>query len=108
MSNRPPNDPILPQSPDTPYAASLNYRLKDLMRTVCTRLNALADGKLSAIDNAATSIPTVGTYAVGDFVRNSAPAELGGAGSKYCIFGWICVTAGTPGTFVQVRTLTGN
>lgn len=39
-----------------------------------------------------TSAPTVGTYAVGDVVYNSAPAAGG-------TMGWVCVTAGTPGTW---------
>jgi hypothetical protein len=105
---RPVNDPILPLNPDTPYAKSLNLRLKDVFRVVCTRLNALSDGQMSAIDNAAIAAPTTGTYAKGDFIRNSAPAELGTAASKYVIYGFLCVTGGSPGTWVQCRFLTGN
>lgn len=40
----------------------------------------------------ATSIPTTGTWAVGDIMWNSAPAASG-------TMGWVCVTAGTPGTW---------
>lgn len=105
---RPVNDPVLPQSPDTAYAKSLNLRLKDIFRVLCTRINAISDGQLSAIDNAAAAAPTTGTFAKGDFIRNSAPAELGAGGSKYVIFGWVCTVGGTPGTFLQCRYLTGN
>lgn len=41
----------------------------------------------------ASSIPTVGTWAVGDFVRNSVP-------STGATEGWVCTAAGTPGTWV--------
>ena len=39
-----------------------------------------------------TAAPTTGTWAVGDKVHNTAPV----AGGK---IGWVCVTAGTPGTW---------
>jgi hypothetical protein len=41
----------------------------------------------------ATSIPTVGTYQVGDVCWNTAPAAGGAAF-------WVCTTAGGTGTFV--------
>ena len=41
----------------------------------------------------ATAAPTTGTWKLGDIVYNSAPS----AGS---VFGWVCITAGTPGTWV--------
>jgi hypothetical protein len=105
---RPVNDPALPLNPDTSYAKALNVRLKDIFRIVCGRLNDLADGRISAIDNAATAVPTTGTFAQGDFVRNKTPSELGAGGSKYVITGWVCTVGGTPGTFLQCRVLTGN
>ncbi|MBT2594720.1 right-handed parallel beta-helix repeat-containing protein [Arthrobacter sp. ISL-72] len=55
-----------------------------------------------------SAAPTWGTWAVGDYVTNKAPAETGTAGSKYVVKGWVCVTAGSPGTWVQDRALTGN
>lgn len=58
--------------------------------------------------NALTAAPTTDTWALGDFVRNSAPSELGAPGAKYVIYGWINVVAGTPGTWVPARFLTGN
>ena len=39
-----------------------------------------------------SAAPTTGTYAAGDIVYNSAPAASG-------TIGWVCVTAGTPGTW---------
>ena len=56
----------------------------------------------------ATGAPASGTWRVGDVFRNRAPAELGVAGSKYVITGWICTVSGTPGTWAAMRSLTGN
>jgi hypothetical protein len=99
----------LPADPRLPTGeANMRQRLTDLMRDVAQQVNGVSEGKLAATYNAQTAAPTTGTHALGDFVRNSAPAELGSASSKYVILGWVCVTAGTPGTWVQARALTGN
>lgn len=82
---------------------SLTRELKEHAQQV----NAVSEGRISGSYNAQASAPTTGVYAVGDFVRNSAPAELGTAGSKYVISGWMCLNA-SPLTFVQCRFLTGN
>jgi hypothetical protein len=55
-----------------------------------------------------TAAPTSGTWAVGDKVRNTAPAEAGSSGSKYTVAGWVCTAGGTPGTWLEMRSLTGN
>jgi hypothetical protein len=44
----------------------------------------------------------------GDRRWNKVPSELGTAGSKYVVNGWICTGTGTPGTWVEMRSLTGN
>lgn len=41
----------------------------------------------------------------GQFVRNHAPEELGSAGSKYVVLGWVYSTADT---WLACRVLTGN
>lgn len=69
------------------------------------------DSLYKTVNNATiaqTAAPISGNWVVGDFVRNSSPAEAGGAGSKYIISGWICTVSGTPGTWLQARVLTGN
>lgn len=86
----------------------MERKLTDLFVETNTQVNRLTEGTVSAVHNAGTAAPTTGTYAVGDFVRNSAPAELGAAGSKYVVLGFVCTVAGTPGTFLQCRALTGN
>ncbi len=105
---RPQVDPQLPQNPPKGYAEALNYALKNVLRRLTTRVNALADGQISAIDNAALVAPTTGTYAQGDFIRNKAPTVLGAPGSKYVVFGFLCVAGGSPGTWSEVRVLTGG
>jgi hypothetical protein len=88
--------------PDTPYA------LQRLLDEAAQQVNLLTTGRVAAVDNADTAAPTTGTNAQGDFVRNKAPAEAGGAGNKYVVIGWICTVGGTPGTWVACRCLTGN
>jgi hypothetical protein len=78
------------------------------MREHAQQINALAEGRMAASYNALTAAPTAGIYAVGDFIRNSAPAEAGAVASKYVVLGWVCTVAGTPGTWLQCRVLTGN
>lgn len=77
-------------------------------RQIAYQVNALSEGKAAAFYGASTAAPTTGTWAQGDFVKNSNPTELGAVGSKYVLLGWICTAAGTPGTWLQSRTLTGN
>lgn len=77
------------------------------LREHAKQVNLMAEGRISAAYNAQPAVPTVGEYAVGDFVRNSAPAELGSPGSKYVVFGWMCIDD-SPLTFVQCRFLTGG
>ena len=98
-------NPLLPANGDM---TQWSFTLSRLFRGIATKVNGLADGRLSQIDNARTAAPTTGTWAQGDFVRNSAPSEAGSASSKYVVYGWICSVGGTPGTWLQCRFLTGN
>jgi len=77
-------------------------------KSIAAQVNGLSEGRLSASYGALTAAPTQGTWVVGDFVLNSAPVEAGTAGSKYLIHGWRCSVSGTPGTWFQLRSLTGN
>lgn len=90
----------------TPRAA-VDAETTRFYKDVAQQINALSEGRLVAFYTALTAAPTTGTWNKGDFVLNSAPAELGTALSKYVIHGWRCVTSGTPGTWVQCRFLTG-
>lgn len=46
-------------------------------REIAQQVNAISEGKLGGFYTAATAAPTTGTWAQGDFVLNSAPAEAG-------------------------------
>lgn len=98
----------LEENPQLPLGDNWRYTLQRVLRNTAQKVNQLADGKVAGTDFALTAAPTTGQFQVGDFVKNSAPSELGSAGSKYVVAGWLCVTAGSPGTFVQCRFLTGN
>lgn len=101
--------PQLPAAPgNDKFGADLVFKVKQIFGNVIDQLNNLSEGQVSAATNASSGAPTAGTYQRGDFVRNSAPSELGSAGSKYVITGWLCTVAGTPGTWVACRSLTGN
>ena len=102
------NDPRLPVKTESNYDKDLNVSLYRSLREIQTQLNALSEDKAVAHYGAMTAAPTTGTWAIGDQVRNSAPSELGASASKYVIVGWVCTVSGTPGTWLQMRVLTGN
>lgn len=95
------NSTLLPEEYDRGYLARPISRIED-------QLNNLSEGKLEAIHNATIAAPTTGTYAKGDFVRNTDPADSGTVGNKYTLFGWLCVAGGTPGTWVPGRFMTAD
>ncbi|WP_354686688.1 hypothetical protein [Cupriavidus necator] len=90
------------------YLSDLVYTLTRVLTDIATQLNSLSEGRISAATNADTAPPTTGEHQVGDYVRNSAPAELGAVGAKYVVLGWVAVAAGTPGTWKECRSLTGG
>ncbi len=90
----------------TPRIAADPNLVREL-REHAKQVNLMAEGRIAAAYNAQSTVPTAGEYAVGDFVRNSTPAELGSPGSAYVVFGWLC-TDDSPLTFVDMRFLTGN
>ena len=98
-----------PNVPDVPQEVqSLRYWINERIKEIAKQLNGISEGTAAAVTNATTAAPTTGTYAAGDFVKNSTPSEAGTAGNKYVIAGWICTVSGTPGTWLQCRFLTGN
>lgn len=92
----------------TPRVGTNDPVLQRELREHATQINLISEGRIAGSYTAQASVPTAGAYVQGDFVRNSTPSELGVAGSKYVIFGWLCVVSGDPATFVQTRYLTGN
>ena len=93
---------------NTTPRANLDPNTDRWYREIAQQVNSVSEGRIAAAYNAMTAAPTGGDNRAGDIVRNTAPAELGSAGSKYIITGWICVTSGSPGTWKQMRVLTGG
>lgn len=76
-------------------AERLAQRLTDLLTQIARQVNGVTEGGISAIHSARIAAPTTGTWAQGDFVRNSAPVDSSGT----TVIGWLCVASGTPGTW---------
>jgi len=98
-------DARLPSADQIP---PLRTRLFEVFKSIAVQLNGISEGRMASFHNATTAAPTTGTWAQGDFVKNSAPTEAGGAGNKYMVIGWTCTVGGSPGTWLPNRTLTGN
>ena len=86
--------------------------ITDIIRAICGQVNQVSEGQLAGRYNAQASVPTGGTYAVGDMVPDSNVTVRGsvapGVAASYVRLGWVCVAAGSPGTFVEMRVLTGT
>lgn len=54
------------------------------------------------------SAPTWGKYRKRDIALNIYATENGTPGSKYINLGWFCTASGEPGTWKEIRVLTGN
>lgn len=101
-------DPRLPLPPDDEYLKRLNFQLTTALREIMQRVDLMSYGNLAGTRGTALVIPATGTAAVGDVITKANPVEAGAAASKYIIMGWVCVTAGSPGTWREMRVLTGN
>lgn len=84
--------------------------MTEMVRQIEDAVNRLSEGRIYQHYNAATAAPTGSTvaYQLGDFVKNLTPTELGSSPNKYIVFGFVCIAAGNPGTWREVRVLTGN
>lgn len=94
--------------PVDPKISGASVDLIRLLRDIAKQVNGISEGHIFANHGAMTAAPTTGTWAKGDFILNNTPAEAGLVGTKYIVHGWRCTVAGTPGTWLDVRTLTGN
>jgi len=94
--------PINPRLPEE------NVGLVRLLSDVIQQVNGVNEGRMNVRHAATTAAPTTGSWAQGDIVLNSTPSELGSSPNKYVITQFVCVVSGTPGTWVQARSLTGN
>lgn len=82
--------------------------LREIARRTENSVNILAEGRLAGRHFNATTIPTTGDFGQSDIIWKSNATEAGSAGSKYVVIGWICTVAGSPGTLLEMRVLTGN
>lgn len=82
--------------------------MREIARRIEDAVNILAEGRLAGRHFNATTIPTTGSFGQGDIVWKSNTTEAGGAGNKYVVIGWVCTVAGSPGTLLEMRVLTGN
>jgi hypothetical protein len=82
----------------------------EIARLVEDAINRISEGRIYQSYNASATAPTGTTvaYQIGDIVRNVTPTEQGSVASKYIVWGFICVAAGNPGTWREMRVLTGN
>ena len=87
-------------------------KLTDLFRDHARQVNDLTEGRVAAVTNASSAVPSTGTWNQGDFVRKINTVEAGTAASKYVITGWIRITSGSNNVlntdWVEARVLTGN
>lgn len=100
--------PLLPASPESKYDTDLQRALMPLLRDTAIKVNQMAAGLFVGLDDAAAAAPTAGRWQQGDTVRNNNPTELGAPGARYVLVGWICVAGGSPGTWREMRVLTGT
>lgn len=89
-------------------ADSIARSLLQVLPVFAKQVNAVSEGRIAGHHNAASTAPASGLYQRGDYLRNSQPQVLGPAGSQYVIKGWVCITGGEPGTWVQDRGATGT
>lgn len=97
-------------SPDIrvpPDQSGMVTAVRDILRQIAVQVNLVSEGRIDAHYNAMDAVPT-GAGKNGDIVWKRTVSEAGAAGSKYVIIGFICTVSGNPGTWLQMRVLTGN
>lgn len=83
--------------------------MAEMIRIIEDSINRTYEGRIYQKFTGTTApTSTQMAWQVGDEVTNSNPLELGSASSKYMIVGWKCIAAGSPGTWREMRVLTGN
>jgi hypothetical protein len=88
--------------------------ISGIVRAICNQVNQLSEGSITARYSASASVPSGSavSHAVGDFISDSNATVRGsvapGVAAQYVRTGWVCTVAGSPGTFQEVRVLTGS
>lgn len=87
--------------------------INEIFRAIFTQTDSLSEGRIAARYQAQSSVPngSVVAYTKGDIVWDSNPTVRGsvapGLAASYVRVGWICTADGSPGTFQEMRLLTG-
>ena len=86
--------------------------LAGILRAICNQVNQLSEGQIQARYSAQSVVPTATISAqVGDIIwdlNTTVRASVApGLAASYVRLGWVCNVAGTPGTFQELRVLTG-
>jgi hypothetical protein len=89
-------------------AAAYVAAVTSLANSAQTALNDItaiqtAVGITQGLADRGTAQPVSGTYLLGSKRLNNAPTILGTAPNTYVIEGWLCISAGTPGTWVELK-----
>jgi len=84
----------------------------EIIRAICTQVNILSEGRISARYQAQVSSPASVAASVGDVVWDSnatvRASVAPGVASSYVRLGWICnVGSSTNATWQEMRVLTG-
>ena len=84
--------------------------VSDVVRAIARQVDGISDGGIAYVQNAASAAPTSSLvpYVQGDMIRNINPTVQGTVGSQYVTFAFQCVAPGSPGTWVELRALTGT
>jgi hypothetical protein len=87
--------------------------LSEIIRAVCSQVNTLSEGRITARYQAQESVPTSVAAAVGDIIWDSnatvRASVAPGIAASYVRLGWICnVESPTNATFQEMRVLTGS
>lgn len=82
--------------------------MTEMVRQIEDAINRLSEGRIYQHYNAASAAPTgdAQSYQLGDKVWNLSPTPTGSP--EYVIVGWICTASGSPGTWEEIRALTGG
>lgn len=82
----------------------------DVVRAIARQVDGLTEGGISYRDNAVSVAPTSSavSHASGDWKWKLNPTVQGTAGAQYVTFAFQCVAPGSPGTWVELRGLTGT
>jgi len=106
-----PNNVVVTGNNFVKFSGNANYLFDISWQSLIPRRRISDNLGNDFTSGAGTATPSSGTalqWYAGDAIRNTAPSVLGTAASQYVVTGWVCTAAGDPGTWHEMRTLTGT